>query len=63
MAKAPKETTNEVKEPVVLGDPNAGPTCVYKAGKSKILVGLAVEAAYQDGWFDVPTDHPNSKEK
>ena len=64
MAKKPTdETTNDAdKEKITLGDPDTGPTCVYKSGKSKILTGLDVEAAYQDGWHDVPTDHPDSRE-
>ena len=64
MAKKPtdEKTNDAAKEKITLGDPNAGPTCVYKSGESKILSGLDVEAAYQDGWCDVPTDHPNSRE-
>ena len=57
-----EETKDADEEKITLGDPNAGPTCVYKSGESKILTGLDVEAAYQDGWCDVPTDHPNSRE-
>jgi len=49
-------------EPEVEGDPETGPTCVYKAGTSKIVKGLDVQAAYNGGWYDVPTDHPDSRE-
>lgn len=48
---------------IIPSDPNAGPTCVYQKGESKIVLGLDVAAAYADGWFKVPTDHPLSTEK
>ncbi len=52
----------EVVGDAVRDDPDCGPTCVYKAGESKVLAGVDVAAAYRDGWHDVPTDHPDSRE-
>ena len=50
--KAPEAT--EVPKVIVQGDPNTGPTCLYRDGTHRIFKGLDVAMAEMDGWQDTP---------